>query len=145
MTRWGTQYQLCKSILNNREALEEWASRTDTQIGKENLQKKDILNDFWSKLQRLCQAITPIHKAQKMSEALGATLGKVIPRWNQLKNDLEALYPIIPQLRPFMESQFKERQKLQTRPIYIVALFLLPENRDHTMTSKLDNAVMSFL
>ena len=99
-------------------------------MGKENPQKKSILDDlFWSKLQRLCQVIEPIYKAQKMSEASGATLGKVIPRWNELKNDLEGLYHVIPQLKHFIESQFKERRKLQIRPIHTVALFLLPENQ----------------
>lgn len=93
MTRWGTQYHLCNSILKNRIALENWAARSDTKMGKENPQKKLILEDtFWSKLQRLCQIIKPIHKAQKMSEALGATLGKVVPRWNNLQKQLEAFF-----------------------------------------------------
>ena len=64
ITRWGTQYALCISLINNREALQRWALRVDIEIsGKEQPQKKSILSDdFWAKLNKLCIAVKPIHE-----------------------------------------------------------------------------------
>jgi hypothetical protein len=81
LTRWGTQYHLCRSILKNRDALEKWALRKDTKLNTDNSQKQSILNDsFWTQLNKLCQAIKLIHDQQKISERNNATLGEVIPR-----------------------------------------------------------------
>ena len=84
MTRWGTQYHLYNSVLKNKDALERWAIRKDTAIGKKGKGKqKDVILDdmFWVQLGKLCQALKLIHEAQKISESNDSTLGKVIPRW----------------------------------------------------------------
>jgi hypothetical protein len=51
----------------------------------------------------------------------------------------------MPQLKDFIETKFKERRKLQLRPIHTMALFLLPENRSRDMSSALDSMIMAFL
>lgn len=48
ITRWGTQYHLCQSIHKNKDALQRWAIRKDTEIGKKNnLVKESILDDLF--------------------------------------------------------------------------------------------------
>ena len=81
---------------------------------------KDSIYDetFQGNLKKLCIAIEPIHMAQKMSEANGATLSKVIPRQNQLFYDLEAFIPLIPSLQSFIDNQFKARRTTQTRYVH---------------------------
>ena len=50
-----------------------------------------------------------IYEAQKKSESNDLTLGKVIPRWLQLREDLVALIPIVPALESFVNTEFKAR------------------------------------
>jgi uncharacterized protein (UPF0548 family) len=88
MTRWGTQYHLCNSVLKNKDALTAWAIHKDTEIGKKGNGDgvKDVIMDdqFWVQLEKLCKVLKVIHEAQKKSESNDSTLGKVIPRWLQL-------------------------------------------------------------
>lgn len=148
LTRWGTQYYLCKSLLDNREALRVWALRADTAMGKPgtSLQKDCILSDdFWGKLDKLCVALEPIHKEQKKSEATEATLGDVVPRWLRIKQELQQNVPLIPALEEFISDRYAKRRKLQVRPIHTVAMFLLPVNRTKLFTPEVDQAIMQLL
>lgn len=63
----------------------------------------------------------------------------------QFAEAIRGFLPLVPQLKDFMAIQFKERRKLQLRPIHTVALFLLPENRSQEMTTALDSTIMTVL
>ena len=88
LTRWGTQYSMVKSLLQNKSALYLWVADLKAQMGKkkgENTIAADITNPgFWNTLLSIEQIIQPIHEAQKESKCDRSTLAKVVPRWISL-------------------------------------------------------------
>ena len=79
-------------------------------------------------LSELAEILKPIHEAQKMSESNSATLGKVIPRWLGLKEDLKGLSKLYPYLDPILTSEgtFDKRFGVQTSDIHWAAFLLDP-------------------
>jgi hypothetical protein len=81
-TRWGTQCGMVKSLNDSKEALRRFAIRDDIQFPyKDQLQ----LHEFWAAISDLLQLLQPIHKVQKMSEANGANISYVYPRWMEIE------------------------------------------------------------
>jgi hypothetical protein len=70
-----------------------------------------------------------------MSESNHTTLGKVMPRWQNLWQELLRIVDLVPKLKDFIVSNnpdfsslFNARQNIQTLPIYIIAHYLDPIN-----------------
>jgi hypothetical protein len=59
---------------------------------------------FWTNLENLAMIIKPIHEAQKISESNDATLGKVMPRWQNLWKELLEMVGLVPELEDFIVS-----------------------------------------
>jgi hypothetical protein len=96
--------------------------------------------------------IQPIHEAQKMSESNHATLGKVLPRWQNLRKELLEMIGLVPKLEDFIISSnpdflslFNSRQNIQTLPIYIIIYFLDPQNLKVVMEDKYRDVFFKWL
>jgi len=87
ITRWGTQYNLLKSINDSKEALRSFAFRDDADH-----QLKAILTQhtFWAAITELLELFKPIHEAQKMSEDNKATISYVYSRWSLIEEHLKS-------------------------------------------------------
>jgi hypothetical protein len=143
LTRWGSQAGMIKSVLWNKEALKLWA--IDSRATLKSKVAMEAIRDpiFWANLENLAMIIQPIHEAQKMSESNHATLGKVLPRWQNLQKELLEMIGLVPELEDFIISSdpdflspFDSRQNIQTLPIHIVAYFLDPQNLKVVMEDK---------
>ena len=53
-------------------------------------------------MENLAIIIKPIHEAQKISKSNHATLGKVIPQWQNLRQELLGMVGLVPELKDFM-------------------------------------------
>ena len=78
-----------------------------------------------------------------MSKSNHATLGKVMPRWQNLRQELLGMVDLVPELKDFIvsnnpdfSSPFDARQNIQTLPIHIVAHYLDPINLKVVMQDK---------
>jgi hypothetical protein len=133
LTRWGTQYSMVKSLLQNKSALYLWVADPKAQMGKkkgENIIAADITSPgFWNALSSIEQIILPIHEAQKESECDRSTLAKVVPRWLKLEQDLRVLDRVYKDLLGnFMDIQgpFQSRAQKQTGDLHFAAMLLDP-------------------
>lgn len=157
ITRWGSQWGMICSVLNNEEALRLWVADPRAEI-KNGRVKQYILDPlFWDSLKKLALLIKPLHEAQKMSESNKATLGDVVPRWNDLKAKFQSLRPIIPQVSAIIDqphcsaspnshdSVFDTRMKVQTLPIHAASYYLTPTNVAKSMSDKDRDSVIKWL
>jgi hypothetical protein len=143
ITRWGTQFHLVQSVLKNKDALIKWALDKRAKMGEVRTTIFD--SGFWNKLEDLSRVLKPPHEQQKISERNNSTLDEVVPRWNTILQEIEALVALIPQLRDFIDSRLKPRRSKQLRAVHTVAMFLSPVNRAKTITPEVDTAIASFM
>ena len=94
MTRWGTQYDLFASLKRSKDALRAYASdpRASMIVKKVNIKDWLLSSTFWNRVEDMLEVLTPLHEAQKSSEADNAHLGHVSDRWLTIKLQLQQLY-----------------------------------------------------
>jgi hypothetical protein len=140
-TRWGTQCGMVKSLNDSKEALRRFAIRDDIQFPyKDQLQ----LHEFWAAISDLLQLLQPIHKVQKMSEANGANISYVYPRWMEIEVHLTQIAnsknAFADDIRGYLDGINKKnwtrRKNKQLQPIHLAAYFLHPENYHVPITSE---------
>src|ERR1700722_4571226 len=96
--------------------------------GENKLEDIIVNGSFWTALSDLVAIVRPIHEAQKVSESNGATLAKVVPRWQKLEQELQSLSTVYPDLAPFIAKGglFHTRSNTQMQPIHYAAMLLDP-------------------
>jgi hypothetical protein len=100
ITRWGTQLNMMKRLLNTRQALRAYAALKFSGEGKDKWIVSALLDDgLWNQLELLLKLLNPIHEEQKISESNGAHLGLVRARWDHIRAELHQLE---------REQQFKD-------------------------------------
>jgi len=95
ITRWGTQLSLLRSVSNLEAAISKYFSLYSTSDGSErlfNVWTDQILTNitFWKDLNDVIGLLEPIDEAIKASEADRCVLSYVLPRWQQLRDQLLA-------------------------------------------------------
>jgi hypothetical protein len=134
ITRWGTQFLLCRSLLESRKALERWVYNPRLALTRKQSWIKGALRDlaFWQNLELLQQILDPIHQAQKQSESDKANLGLVKKRWIHIQAELVKLEKIrqLPINWPDFWKRFKARESRQLHDVHVLAFYLLPSNVD---------------
>ncbi|THY01019.1 hypothetical protein D6D01_10392 [Aureobasidium pullulans] len=90
ITRWGTQFSVVDALIENKQLLQS-VSGQFAFFNSETGQK--VLNlitneDFWLRLEHLHSLLLPIHNAQIASESDRSTVAMVIPRWKDLRSDI---------------------------------------------------------
>jgi len=132
MTRWGTQLNMIKRLLETKQALRNYAAQEFDGDGKDKWIIPTLLDvELWSRIGLILQLLTPIHEAQKMSESTRACLGRVKSRWDHIRAEL-ALLERQPQFEfvdwPLLWEIFDDRETRQLRPIHFLAQYLVPTN-----------------
>jgi hypothetical protein len=69
--RWGSQYNMAKSLDDSKEALRNFAYRDGVEFSSKYLLLDPL---FWAALMQLLELFEPIHSLQKMSEDNKATI-----------------------------------------------------------------------
>jgi hypothetical protein len=149
ITRWGTQYNLLKSLDNSKEALRSFAFRDDVDF---SLKPVLLQHSFWAAITELLELLEPIHTAQKMSEDNKATIGYVYSRWiaveahlqkfansnrfiaADIKSYLETTPSDNIQLTGIDKKNWTRRRNKQLLDIHTAAYFLQPSNCQAPMT-----------
>jgi len=151
ITRWGTQYNLLKSLDDSKEALRSFAFRDDVDSISQSIL---LQHSFWAAVTELLELFKPIHEAQKMSEDNKATISYVYSRWiaieNHLKSfanssslfatDVRSYLETTPlnksQLTSINKKNWTRRRNKQLHDIHIAAHFLLPLNHNAAITNE---------
>jgi hypothetical protein len=132
ITRWGTQLNMVKSLLDSKQALRNYAAQRFTGENKDKWIVATLLDDgLWERLELLLTLLTPVHESQKMSESNTAHIGRVKSRWDHIRAEflqLERLEQFEFVDWPFLWEIFDEREQRQLRPIHYLAQYLVPSN-----------------
>lgn len=152
VTRWGTQYRLVCSVLNNKDALRRYALEYDDLPMKQKLKYGAIefimSKEFWAELELMRELLKPIDEALKMSESGKAHLGHVLGHWTQITKHLmqqQADFPV--ELEPFLDpvnGAFSHRYKRQVTSLHVVAFYLVPGNHDKALSLAYDQQIYGF-
>ncbi|TIA76942.1 hypothetical protein D6C76_05236 [Aureobasidium pullulans] len=124
ITRWGTQFYVVDALIENKPLLEVLARRypdvfETTEAGAEALR---CIEDprFWLQMEQLHAWLLPLHNAQIASESDRSTVGMVLPRWRDVREDLCAIDPPLPHLEELL-ARFDERLEKQVYDIHFAA------------------------
>ena len=153
ITRWGTQYRLILSLINNKDALKRYAHEFGDLPATKRIKQSALVvikdKDFWAALELMRELLQPLDEALRMSESTDSNLGHVLPRWMAIAEHLKTKTTDYPdELASFMaidnETGFSHRYKRQIIPLHIVAYYLLPETRNKDITEYFDNQLQAF-
>jgi hypothetical protein len=131
-TRWGTQFDQIKSILDCQVPLQMYATLPDATNTLKGLLLDPI---FWANLNGVYRLLEPLHTHQKMSESNHATLPKVFPTWMAINSHFQAMRqpgsgPFWQDIEAYCQRQGKggwtHRMDKQLQPIHIAAYILTP-------------------
>jgi Protein of unknown function (DUF 659)/hAT family C-terminal dimerisation region len=131
ITRWGTQYFLVQSLLDNKDAIKRYADEFGLLPASERI-KQPALNairnrEFWGKLEALRELLKPIDECLRMSESGKSHLGHVLNRWKVILKHLKNRSLEHEELKSFIEEgAFMERYNRQVLAIHITAFYLMP-------------------
>jgi hypothetical protein len=119
-TRWGSHFEAVMGLLKNKSILQIASARgfvTKPEV-------KRLVDDerWWARVESLRALIKPFHFAQKLSENDRSTVGMVIPRWRELRDELEATLNL-PHKDEVLELVDK-RLAIQTTDIHHAAYLL---------------------
>ena len=147
--RWGSQYNMLKSVNNSKEALRNFAYCNNI----DDSYKHFLLEPgFWAALTQLLELLGPIHNLQKMSEDNHATVSYVYPRWLKLEEhlkrtanskslfaaDVKSYLTTIPiegiKLTGINKKNWTRRREKQLFPLHRIAYFLNPLNSKVDLT-----------
>ena len=151
ITRWGSQYNLIKSLIRSKDALKAYAVDSRSSLTKDKRDLGALLLDrkFWAEVEELEEVLRPVHEAQLSSEDDTAHLGHVTKRWLGMKEALTTLHQggasgLYDIFRP--EGIWAEVYKKQTTDIHWVAYYLDPASAGAIGSSDhIQQAVFSFM
>jgi Protein of unknown function (DUF 659)/hAT family C-terminal dimerisation region len=163
ITRWGTQYRLINSVLQNKAALQDYAIEYGPQHLKYGAHETILSSQFWTRLGLLHELLEPLNTAIKMSESDKSNLGHIMDRWAGILKNLKRGQLDFPDLEEFLEDHpiddliedpiedptkqkrtFFTRFKRQVLPIHTAAYYLNPLNRNQPMTAENQTKVFDF-
>jgi hypothetical protein len=129
ITRWGTQFRLVNSLLNNKEALREYIFKYAKEVPDE-VHFSIMSSQFWLQLETLRELLQPIDEAITASESDKSHLGMVVERWALLRAHFVRMKVDFPALEEFIQpgGGFATRYKRQVNDIHLVATYLTPKN-----------------
>lgn len=145
ITRWGTQFQLVESVINNKAALREYLNHFD-EVPVE-IRESIRSNEFWIRLDMLKEVLEPIDDAIKMSESDKSHLGYVISRWASIRTHLVRMQTDFPSLEEFLTpdtGSFALRFKRQVNDIHLVATYLTPANHKLQLNANEEHQIFLF-
>lgn len=132
ITRWGTQFDLIKSVLINKDALKLYAFEYGELPAAKRLKQSvlDVIGDngFWVELELMREFLKPINEYLKMSESGKSHLGHVLHRWKDIFKHLEIKKREFNEVNTFLsDGIFAQRYNRQVLDIHIVAYYLMPQ------------------
>ena len=146
ITRWGTQFRLINSLLNNKEALREYIHKYNEV--PDEIQLSIRSSAFWIQLEILKELLQPIDEAITMSESDKSHLGMIISRWATIRSHLVRMKADFPVLEEFIQSDhekaFPARFKRQVNDIHRVATYLTPTNYNLSLDMDDEYRIFSF-
>ena len=158
ITRWGTQYGLFFSLKRSKDALKAYAmdsrsvltySKTPNSQTKTSVKDWLLSHTFWNSIEDMLEILTPLHEAQKSSEADNAHLGHVSDRWLTMKLVLQQLYERghLPGLHDVVKPDgvWAELYDQQTTDIHWVAHILDPAHATDQILPSIQHRVVTFM
>jgi Protein of unknown function (DUF 659)/hAT family C-terminal dimerisation region/BED zinc finger len=131
MTRWGTQYFLVQSLINNKDAIKRYSDEFSTLPVSERIKQPALeairSTEFWVKLEVLRELLKPIDECLRMSESGKSHLGHVLHRWKDILKHLRNRSWENEEIKSFVEEGgFMARYNRQVFAIHITAFYLMP-------------------
>ena len=158
ITPWGTQYGLFYSLKRSKDALKAYAidtrssltfSKTPNSQSKTSVKEWLLSHAFWNNIDDMLEVLTPLHEAQKTSEADNAHLGHVSDRWLTMKVVLQELYDRnpLPGLHDVIKPDgiWAELYHQQTTDIHWVAHALDPAHAADQLLPSTQIQVLTFM
>ena len=152
ITRWGTQYRLIQSVINNKDALKLYAYNYAEYPASQRI-KESVINiikssDFWAELESLRKLSQPLDEGLRISESGKSHLGHVLTRWTGFLDHLTAEKVGFPnELSSFLSpvnGTFAQHYQRQVNSIHIAAYYLLPENRTKSLPASFESQLQIF-
>jgi hypothetical protein len=135
-TRWGSYLAAVRSVIDNHDALKQWAVSTMPKGRDEEAQKAKKISqfilemEFWPGLQVLYSVLDPIHTVQVRSEADQAHVGHTLRSWALIEKawhyEEPNASPLEPNPWPALYECLKDRRVKQTYDIHYMAYCLDP-------------------
>ena len=153
ITRWGTQFRLIRSVINNKDALKRYAFDYGDLAASQRIKDPALViirsSNFWAGLESIRELLQHLDEALRMSESGKSHLGHVLSRWLGILDNLNAKKAEFPnELSTFLlpkDGTFGQRYQRQVKAIHVTAYYLLPENRTKNLPANFEGQIQTFL
>jgi len=137
VTRWGSNLQCLKSLIFNKQYLQQIAiSPKAIKYLSKNSSAKILDNDvFWPKVEKLINILEPISIWIKTLESEASNLSDVVCAFHQIKEKIKNSVSVSKDLQNIL-SCIEKRKKMATEQIHLAAHLLDPRYKGKYLTKE---------